>query len=288
MSAPRLRPVGSEAALRSRVSGLLKYSKNKQVGQTPLFPELALPEQVELPAATIASFLDFVNAALPDGDVYLFGGVLRDLAMYGRAGFSSDIDLVVEGDWTHLESYLVSKGAIRNKFGGFRLTVAGWPVDIWNAEGTWAIRNELVKYDGIPSLTETTVTNWDAILMSWRTGQFVFRRRYFEQMAKRELDIVLEENPNPLGMAVRVLRHFCQKDAMCITTKAAQYLADCARRFDFETIKLAEIESYGNSLVMPVVHRYFLLMGDSSLEGDVRKRFGIAGSLVKRELELQA
>ncbi len=130
----------------------------------------------------IAEFLDFITAALPDGDVYLFGGVLRDLALLGNKGFDSDIDLVVEGNWHDCARYLESYGAAKNKFGGFRLSVDGWPIDIWNARETWAIKQGLVEYRSIFSLTETTVLNWDAILMNWRTRLFIHRPNYLERL----------------------------------------------------------------------------------------------------------
>jgi hypothetical protein len=233
----------------------------------------------------LAEFLDFITDAMPEGDVYLFGGILRDLALLGRSGFNSDIDAVVEGDWANCVRYLDSLGARKNKFGGYRLVVAGWPVDIWNAKETWAIRHGFVQYKGIASLTETTVLNWDAILMNWRTRSFIYRPYYLEHMHARLLDIVLEENPNPLGMAVRVFRHLCLKDARQLSTKAAQYLAKCAKTYDFNTLKKQELSSYGNSVIEPAVYRLFEHLKDYESMG-VRRGFGIASEVLKRELGL--
>ncbi len=67
-------------------------------------------------------------------------------------------------------------------------------------------------YIRIASLTETTVLNWDAILMNWRTGAFVCREGYLEDLRERRFDVVLVTNPNPLGMTVRVFRHLCSKE----------------------------------------------------------------------------
>jgi len=238
---------------------------------------------IDYPSKHVPEFLDFLTDALPEGDVYLFGGVLRDLALLGSKGFSSDIDVVVEGDWRRCGEYLEHLGATKNKFGGYRLNIDGWDVDIWSAPETWAIRQGLVEYKGIHSLTKTTILNWDAILMNWRTGAFVFRDNYFEDLQSRVLDVVLKENPDPLGMAVRVFRHLCLKDARKITPTAAEYLADCAIAYSFNEIRKREKDSYGNNLIEPNVYQFFKQI--NRIEGlDLISRYSIARDIIEREL----
>lgn len=285
----RPQPVNSIENLRSRVDRLFKTTTNRSNAKSQLSLDLPLtlnPESaIDYPSKSLAEFLNFITDALPDGDVYLFGGVLRDLALLGRKGFNSDIDIVVEGNWSNCVTYLESLGAHKNKFGGYRLEVAGWPIDIWNAKETWAIKQGLVQYKGIVSLTETTVLNWDAILMNWRTRAFIYRKNYLESIKSRVLDIVLEKNPDPLGMVVRVLRHLCLKDAKKITSSAARYLANCAKTYSFDDIKNREVLSYGNSVIDPVVFRFFEhLKLDENL--DAHSQFSIASDILKKELGL--
>lgn len=281
-------PVDSLDNLRERVNRLLRATAKRLPTQSQLSLDLPVTfsaeQSISYPSKSITEFLDFMTAAVPRGDVYLFGGVLRDLALLGQRGFNSDIDLVVEGDWDNCVDYLESLGARKNKFGGYRLNVADWPVDIWNAKETWAIRQGFVQYKGIASLTETTVLNWDAILMNWRTQIFVHRKSYLEDIKTRVLDIVLAQNPNPLGMAVRVFRHLCTKDARKITRKTAKYLADCAKTFGFFEITESEIRSYGNSVIEPAVYKLFEHMNDYE-QFDIESRFSIASDVLERELE---
>jgi hypothetical protein len=245
------------------------------------------PERlVDYPRKSLQSFLNFLSDALPDGDVYLFGGVLRDIALFGRRGFSSDIDLVVEGNWDGCLTYLNKLGASINKFGGYRLSIAGWPIDIWKAEETWAIKQRLVAYRGIASLTETTVLNWDAILMNWRTRQVVCKPNYIEDIQQRVLGIVLEKNPDPLGMVVRVLRHLCLKDARGITSAAASFLANAVQLHSLDSIKNRELKSYGASVIEPAIYTLFKHYGTS--KGlDSHERFAIASDRLKGELGLE-
>jgi predicted nucleotidyltransferase len=246
-----------------------------------LYPE----SSIDYPTKSIAEFLNFLTDALPDGEVYLFGGLLRDLALLGRKGFNSDIDIVVEGNWSSCVTYLESLGAHKNKFGGYRLEVAGWPIDIWNAKETWAIKQGLVQYKGIASLTETTVLNWDAILMNWRTRSFIYRENYFDELKSRKLDIVLVTNPDPLGMAVRVFRHLCSKDARKITALAIEYLVNCTKTYSFDDIKNREILSYGKTLIDPHIYKFFEhLKANEKLDMD--SRISIASDILKKELGL--
>lgn len=289
MNHPKLQPVESTKNLRERVERLFKSpaKTSNRINQLTLDSsfELDIEQRINYPSQNIEAFLNFITDAIPDGEVYLFGGVLRDLALLGRRGFNSDVDLVVEGNWSHFIPYLESLGAHKNKFGGYRLMIGEMPVDLWHAEETWAIKQGLVFYKGIASLTDTTVLNWDAILMNWRTRSFIHRKNYFEEINTRVLDVVLEENPNPLGMAVRVFRHLCLKDARKITPTAAKYLAKCARRYSFEEIHNAEIKSYQNANIERALHRFFECI-DASKENNIQHKFSIASDILKQELGL--
>lgn len=275
--------------MRNRIERLLRSSEPKQQ-ESPQgvldLPVAVKPEQgIAHPRKSIAEFLNFLSDVVPSGDVYLFGGVLRDVALFGRRGFTSDIDLVVEGNWRHCAQYLGSLGAHQNKFGGFRLELAGWPVDIWNATDTWAIKHGFVTYKNIASLTETTVLNWDAILMNWRTGAFVCREGYLDDLRERMLDVVLAPNPNPLGMVVRVFRHLCSKDARKITGSAARFLAESTARHSYAEITREELRSYGNSMLRRDIYRFFEHMNDSGAAG-LTARFQNATDILPRELQL--
>ena len=283
----KLRPVTSAENLRRRVERLLLSDAKQKEDESQLslgLQETYRPEDsIRMPTSSIGAFLQFLSDSLPDGDVYLFGGVLRDLALMGSKGFNSDIDIVVEGNWQSCTRYLDRLGARRNKFGGYRLEVAGWEIDIWSAKETWAIKEGIVTYKGIASLTETTVLNWDAVLMNWRTRAFVFKDRYLNEIQERLLDIVLEQNPDPIGMAVRVFRHLCLKDAKSVTEKALEYLADCTSAYTLADLATREIRSYGKSIIEPAMYRYFEhVKANTGLP--MGERIALATEITRKEL----
>lgn len=255
------KPVKSFKNLKERVDRFFK-TKPVLTGHREQFfldlPDLSEQEYRDsTPGRSVGEFIGFLSDAVPDGNIYLFGGMLRDIALMGVLGFSSDIDLVVDGSWDACVGYLELRGARKNKFGGYRLVIAGWPVDIWDAKETWAIKQGHVAYNGISSLTDTTVLNWDAILMNWRTKNIVARNGYLADLGDRRLDVVLKENPNPLGMAVRVFRHLCLKDARQITPQAAEYLSDCTGRYSYGELVASELASYRSSVIEIAIYKLF-------------------------------
>ena len=287
MHPPKLQPVKSVENLRERVIRFFcspeKNTNNDRQFDLGLSKKTNPELDVETPGKSVKEFIDFLSDAMPNGDVYLFGGILRDLALLGKKGFSSDIDLVVEGDWSHLIKYLDHMKANKNKFGGYRLSIAGWPIDIWNAKETWAIKQGLVPYKGISSLIETTVLNWDAILMNWRTREFVYRKNYFEELSQGKLDVVLEENPNPLGMAVRVFRHAFLKEAKKVSPSAIRYLAKCVKEYSFEQLRDAEFESYGNTVIQRSNVRFFENIGATN-NIDLLHEISVASNILEQEI----
>lgn len=275
--------------LRSRVDSLFEsYSKKNDFKPYKIIFGESLSNQnlIKLPSKNIHTFLDFLTEEVGHkGDVYIYGGMLRDLAMFGEKGFNSDIDLVVEGDWSEAVNALKYLDATQNKFGGFRLNIGGMPVDIWNARDTWAVRNGFVRYKDISTLTDTTVLNWDAILMNWRTGEFIHGKNYFKDMQERVLDIVFEENPNPLGMLVRVLRHLYLKKANKVRSRALFYLAKKTKQYKYEDIVHYEINSYGHSSINYYLYKFFHEI-EFTRGNDIKKELDFASDSIKVELNI--
>ena len=231
-----------------------------------------LEERFDVPSRNVPAFLDYLLDAMPSGELYFFGGVLRELALFGRKGFASDIDLVVEGDWSNVRQYLEEHGVIQNRFGGFRLSIDNWPIDLWHARETWAIRKGFVQYNGIQSLTRTTILNWDAILLDWRSKQVICSKDYFAHIHNQIMDVVLSENPNPLGAAVRAFRQLCMNYAKQLTVRAAQYLGRSVQQYSSDTIMRSEAEHYNNRFIDPRVLRFFEDL-DVSSESSIRRYF---------------
>jgi hypothetical protein len=141
------------------------------------------------------------------GDVVIFGGMLRDLLLFGNAGFDSDVDVVVVGaDKGLLGEVLKPYGAQRNRFGGYRLLQRYWKLDVWHLEDTWAFRQGYVSPARPERLIFTTFFTWDAAAFSVATGRVWLHDNFEAHVSSRVLDINLLPNPNPEGAAIRAMR----------------------------------------------------------------------------------
>ena len=160
------------------------------------------------------------------GEVIAFGGVIRDIALYGIKNFNSDIDLVIDCPIESLDDFFrnSNSNSKKNKFGGYRTATKNWTVDAWPLKATWAFDKKKVKYIDRESLLQTTITNWDAIAYSFKDGEILCREDYFHLIRDGEIDLILECNPNSAGVLLRTLRSIFDGRAKKLMPKALSYL----------------------------------------------------------------
>lgn len=157
-------------------------------------------------------------------DISIFGGMLRDLHLGGNRSFDSDVDLVITNikDPDSIKKILLSKGAVLNKFGGYRIDLGDWEIDLWELKNTWAFKKGYIQEDGFDSLLGTSFFNWDAIAYDFQTKKILCRDSYFSEIDNKILKINFEPNPNPLGILKRIYRFVSSYDAK-LTSKVVDY-----------------------------------------------------------------
>lgn len=190
---------------------------------------------------------DLMELSQKLGRVAIFGGMLRDLCIGGNRFFDSDVDLVFEQhDKGNLESLLKEYNYKLNAFGGYRIHLKKWHVDIWNIENTWAFKNNLVKQEGFKSLTKTTFFNWDAIVYEVDSGEIHSSENYLFNLHERYLDINLIENPNALSSVVRALRMMIKLNAK-LSPALRNYVLNNIEKYNLDVIVAYEKQKYWNS-----------------------------------------
>jgi hypothetical protein len=185
------------------------------------------------------------------GPIAIFGGMLRDLALDRIAAFKSDIDLVVaRGDGERLHDALQPYAALRNRFGGYRFTYAGWKIDLWALEDTWAIKAGHVAGHDLEDLVSTTFFSWDAVVFEYGSGAIHSHASFYESIEKRTVDINLEPNPFEIGAAGRALR-LIQARAGRLQPRRSEWLY--SRLEDIEAADICDWEAkhYGSALLTP-------------------------------------
>ena len=191
------------------------------------------------------------------GSTYLFGGVLRDIALYGIAEFGSDIDIVYTSKRTKIDLAAIGDVSVnRNRFGGFRIKTKHWFVDAWEAQESWAFLQGYRKYKSIESLLDTTITNWESILYRVDGGRLICKDNYFHDLRRRYLDVVLDKNPNTLGMYIRLVRAHAIKDASILSNRAAQVIREGLMAYSFEEMNCYETAHYSDAYISRETYNY--------------------------------
>lgn len=148
------------------------------------------------------------------GQAAIIGGMIRDIYLDGNRYFTSDVDFVV--DASSLKDFrrvMDRRGAVRNRFGGYRLSLGRWKADVWPLQLTWAGVEGHREVRCFGDLLGVTFFDWDAVLYVVPERRLLTAPGYFGRLRRRVLDINLEPNPNPLGNAVRALRYAWRWDA---------------------------------------------------------------------------
>lgn len=222
---------------------------------------------------------DFVNELTSERSfrVYAFGGLIRDIGLFGVRTFSSDVDLVFDGPKSELEAILNAyscSSISKNKFGGFRLKLKAWDVDIWCAEDTWAVKEGLVEYKNINSLLDTTLLSWDAVLFDVTKHQkkkLICRDGYLDDLLYRKIDVVLSETPNRVGSLVRLMRAVPQKDACILGKNAIDFMNKSFASCSVEDLMNYEVSSYSTRYLSPEkINDLSTLIRDYAGESELR------------------
>ena len=179
----------------------------------------------------------------------IFGGVLRDLLIFGASEVPRDVDIVVEGvTASDLERVFRDLIFETNRFGGLRLRTKGWLIDIWCLQDTWAIRNKMVESVGLRDLVRTTFLNVEAVAADIGAVRGRPRRilssGFFEAIEKQVLDINLESNPHPALCVIRTITTAIRLDFF-LSPRLAKYIVEQTRKASVRRIMEAQESHYG-------------------------------------------
>jgi hypothetical protein len=184
------------------------------------------------------------DSITPYGSIALFGGMLRDLSIVGNKGFNSDIDVVVDSNNVEeFERVLESFSCSRNKFGGYRLSLSKWNVDIWLLETTWAFKQGHVHGGSFSELCKTTFFDWDAVVYEVDSEKITAIDGYVDKINSGVIDINLEINPNPIGNIVKAFR-YQQKYNASFSNRLARYIVRHLKEITAEQLTRYETISH--------------------------------------------
>lgn len=183
------------------------------------------------------------------GSLALVGGMLRDISLFGNAGFKSDLDFVIlPYDLKEFEKHMSASGATMNKFGGYGLRSNRWRIDVWPLQKSWAHVHGHVKLHTINDLRRATFFNCDAIVYDIESQSIRASKDYFEELNSKILEVNLKPNPNPTGSAVRAFRYSILK-GFSWGPKLSRYVAETLDTVGWEALATGETRSFGTKYI---------------------------------------
>jgi len=194
---------------------------------------------------------EFLDTLAVDHKVWIFGGMIRDISLFGYRGFVSDIDIVIDANREDvirmIGRYISYDGLTFNKFGGVRFSYQGVDFDAWCLSDTWAFQEKLIPLDDVESLLRTTLLSWDAVLYDVISREIISPSNYFQDLKRGHLELVLRETPNETGSIIKVLRTIFTKKVRTIGPELCGYLTQNLSRYDFQTLHHYELTHYAKA-----------------------------------------
>ncbi len=126
------------------------------------------------------------------GTIAVVGGAVRDW-FFDKT--PRDIDLVVDCPASVLETLSKYK-AIKNRFGGYKVSLNKIDFDIWGLDSTWAFKNNPAFSQKLETIPETVFLNLDAVIY-YPSTKSVLDKGFSQAMESKELDTVYQPNPYP-------------------------------------------------------------------------------------------
>jgi len=173
---------------------------------------------------------------------FLCGGAVRDILLSNNS-VPRDLDIImgyVSGE--KLAALFSSKVKGKTSFGGLKLQVKDWSIDMWPLQDIWAFKEGRVAGNGFSDYPKITFLDIDAIAIQLfckkRQKRVIYSNGFFKAIATRTIEINFKENPAPATCIVRALQT-ANKFKFSIGPKLARYMVDYVSQMEIE--ELAEI-----------------------------------------------
>lgn len=183
---------------------------------------------------------------LPLGRVAVLGGLVRDIARRGPAGFKSDVDLVIAASPTRVAKLARDLEASENRFGGYSMSTPHWKIDFWALRNTWAHKQGHVHILHMEDVIKCTFFTYDAIAYDISERQIYAHEDYVADLLTGRLEINLLPNPSTQGNLVRAVRRMLAHNLRAGPI-LRQFLDAHLTESAFTHIVTKELELYGNS-----------------------------------------
>lgn len=179
--------------------------------------------------------------------VSIFGGMIRDLARGGKAGFQSDVDLVIDAPANEVDELAIRLSAIPNSFGGYSFSTERWKIDFWALETTWTLREGHIRAASIDELLLGTFFDWDSVHYDINKRRLHAQEGYIDKLKSRTLGVNVVATPSAIGNAVRAVRRLISWDLRA-SKKLLSFIEEVVQDNGLEPLVVYERKKYATSI----------------------------------------
>jgi hypothetical protein len=195
----------------------------------------------------VENFIDELNK---NYKTYLFSGILRNYFLHIYE-YPRDLDIIIHKNQnSNLITSLLNKYGVYkiNSFGGYKLYIDDLPIDIWFAEDTWAIKNNIIDTRKFKSIEEavlhSTFFNFSSILYDLNNNQFIYNSIFLNFLQNQEIDFVLVKNPSMILCIINIV-YYAEKYRLNISNNAKSYFIQNLVKFDEMEIYNVQYKHFG-------------------------------------------
>jgi hypothetical protein len=180
----------------------------------------------------------FLKSIGKNGEPFLFGGAVRDVAFSGKRAVN-DLDIFVSG-WISEESLVETGSQVRKtNFGGYRLSVGQYDVDVWELERSRAFQWVAPSFISVSGLLKTVCFSTDAIAISLVDGRVIKSPDFSWSFEHDTLAFVAPPSKLDALVATRIAR-VSLKLGLDLSPIVASYFSKCVETFGSKEIVDAE------------------------------------------------
>lgn len=177
--------------------------------------------------------------------VYLFSGIIRDFFVSPNNSFR-DIDLIYDTDNNLvIEELFLDYKFNKNSFGGYKILINNYTVDIWNLKDTWGLKKGQLtfEFNYLNKLPDTAFFNFSSIVYSLNENSFIIGKPFLNFLQRKEIDLVMEENPFPELCVINTI-YFKKRLNFKLSNKLIDYITNQIEQVRISDLFYIQIKHY--------------------------------------------
>lgn len=110
----------------------------------------------------------FLLNVFVESTAYVVGGFIRDLVNERE---SRDLDIILKMSEKRIDQLLVESelNYTTNRFGGVKITLDNFQIDLWSIENNWSFKNKLIKLNEqkiVDNIASGSFYNFDSLVIN--------------------------------------------------------------------------------------------------------------------------